>query len=95
MLSILGILNLLLDIVWFLVLTQVIISWLINFQVLNIYQPVVAQIWQGLNKILQPIYAPIRRLLPQTGTFDFAPMVVILGIMILRIILSKNGAALS
>ncbi len=83
MLSILGILNLLLYIVWFLVLAQVIISWLINFQVLNINQPIVAQIWRGLNKILQPVYAPIRRLLPQTGAFDFAPMIVIIGIMIL------------
>lgn len=94
MLSIFQILMLLLDIVYYIVVANIIISWLINFQVLNVRQPLVAQLWYGLQKILQPIYAPIRRMLPQTGGLDFAPLIVLIGVIILRIVLVNNAAAL-
>lgn len=56
MLSLFQILNLLLDIVWFFVIAHIIMSWLINFQVLNIHQPIVGQLWRGLNQLLAPLY---------------------------------------
>jgi len=40
--SLYQILMLLLDIVWFFIIAHVIMSWLINFQVLNLRQPLVA-----------------------------------------------------
>ena len=67
-------------------------SWLINFQVLNLRQPLVAQIWDGLNRLLEPIYAPVRRMLPNTGALDLAPLVVFIGIIIARDILIPNIA---
>ena len=88
MLSIFQILMLILDIIWFFIIAHVIMSWLINFQVLNLRQPIVAQIWDGLNRLLEPIYAPIRRVLPQTGGLDLAPLAVFLGIYILRILVN-------
>ena len=51
---------LILDVIWFIMIVHIIMSWLINFQVLNLRQPLVAQIWDGLNRLLEPIYAPIR-----------------------------------
>jgi YggT family protein len=92
MLSILQILFLILDVVWFLVLVQVILSWLINFQVLNLRQPLVAQIWDGLNRLLEPVYSRIRRVLPDMGGIDLAPLVLLLGIYALRIIITNNIA---
>ncbi|MEF9603473.1 YggT family protein [Paracoccus sp. PXZ] len=41
-------------------------SWLINFQVLNLRQPLIWQVWSGLNRLLEPIYAPVRSILPNT-----------------------------
>ena len=67
MLSLIQILLLILDIVWFIILAHVIMSWLINFQVLNLHQQLVAQIWYGLNRLLEPIYGPIRRYPAQYG----------------------------
>jgi YggT family protein len=92
MLSILQILFLILDVIWFLVLVQVILSWLINFQVLNLRQPLVAQIWDGLNRLLEPVYSRIRRVLPDMGGIDLAPLVLLLGIYALRIIITNNIA---
>lgn len=84
-------LMLLLDVVWFVMIAHIIMSWLINFQVLNLRQPLVAQIWDGLNRLLQPIYAPIRRMLPDTGSLDLAPLVVFIGIIILQRALANNA----
>jgi YggT family protein len=93
MTSLFQILMLLLDVVWFFILAHVIMSWLINFQVLNLGQQFVAQIWYGLNRILEPLYGPIRRVLPPMGGLDLAPLIVLLGVYALRIILINNAAA--
>ncbi|WP_187428418.1 hypothetical protein ROLI_043280 [Roseobacter fucihabitans] len=90
--SLFQILMLLLDVVWFFIIAHVIMSWLINFQVLNTQQQLVAQIWYMLNRILEPIYGPVRRILPQMGGIDLAPLAVLIGVMILRIVLINNQA---
>ena len=92
MTSLFQILMLLIDVVFFIVLAHIIMSWLINFGVLNLRQPVVAQIWDGLNRLLEPVYSPIRRMLPPMGGLDLAPLVVFIGIYAIRIILTNNAA---
>ncbi|WP_341863304.1 YggT family protein [Gymnodinialimonas sp. 57CJ19] len=92
MTSLFQILLLLIGVVKFIVIAHIIMSWLINFGVLNMHQPIVAQIWDGLNRLLQPIYDPIRRFLPNMGGLDLAPLVVILGLYALEIILRNNVA---
>ena len=92
MTSLLQILLLIIDVLWFIVIIHIIMSWLINFQVLNLRQPLVAQIWDGLNRLLEPVYGPIRRALPAMGGLDLAPLVVFIGIYALRIILTNNMA---
>lgn len=84
-------LQLILQVVWFVMIVHIIMSWLINFQVLNLRQPLIAQLWDGLNRILEPLYGPIRRLLPNTGGLDLAPLVVFIGIIILRQALANNA----
>ncbi len=93
MTSLFQILMLILDIAVFLILAQVIMSWLVNFQVLNIRQPLVRQIWDGLNRLLEPLYAPVRRILPPMGGLDLAPLAVLIAIYALQIILRNNIAA--
>jgi YggT family protein len=92
MTSIFQILMLLLNIVYFIVIAHVIMSWLINFQVLNLRQPLVAQIWEGLNRLLEPVYSRVRSVLPQMGGIDLAPLVVLIGVAVARIILMNNAA---
>jgi YggT family protein len=97
MYSIYQILDLVLGIFWFLVIAHLVMSWLINFQVLNIRQPLVNQAWNGLQAILRPIYQPIRslvqRLVPNLGGIDISPLVVMVVIMSLRIVLKNNVGA--
>ena len=92
MTSLFQILILLIGVAKFIVIAHIIMSWLINFGVLNMGQPIVAQIWDGLNRLLQPIYGPIRRLLPNMGGLDLAPLIVILGLYAVEIVLRNNVA---
>lgn len=93
MTSIYQILMLLLDILWFFIIAHVVMSWLINFQVLNLRQPLVSQIWYGINRLLEPLYAPVRRVIPNMGGIDLAPLVVLIAVAIARIVLVNNAAA--
>jgi YggT family protein len=92
MTSIFQILMLLIDVAFFIVIAHIIMSWLINFGVLNLRQPIVAQMWDGLNRMLEPVYGPIRNRLPVMGGLDLAPLIVILGLYVIEIVLRNNVA---
>lgn len=93
MTSLLQILLLILDVAQFIIIAHIILSWLINFQVLNVRQPLVSRIWDGLNRLLEPIYARVRQILPQLSGIDLAPLVVLLAVYALRIVLMNNAGA--
>lgn len=92
MTSILQILLMLLGVAQMIIIIHIILSWLINFQVLNLRQPIVASIWDGLNRLLEPVYGRIRQFLPDMGGIDLAPLVALLIVYALRIILINNAA---
>jgi YggT family protein len=92
MTSLFQILMLILDIAQFIIIAHIIMSWLINFQVLNLRQQLVASIWDGLNRLLEPIYSFVRRFLPNLGGLDLAPLVVLIAVYALRIVLVNNAA---
>lgn len=90
--SLFEILMLLLGIARFFIFAHFIMSWLISFNVLNVRQQFVAQIWYSLQRILEPVYGPLRRILPDLGGIDLSPIVALIGIEIIRILLINNYA---
>ena len=93
MTSLFQIILLLLDVARFFIFAHFIMSWLISFDVLNVRQPLVGQIWYTLQRILEPVYAPIRSVLPRMGGIDLSPIVALIAIEIIRIVLINNAAA--
>jgi len=73
-----------LNIVYWLVLIYVIFSLLVNFNVINLQNDLVRQIFHGINGLVEPLLAPIRRILPTTGGLDFSPLVLIILVIFLR-----------
>ncbi len=92
MLSLIQILLLVLGVAQFIIIVHIILSWLINFQVLSLGSPIVASIWDGLNRLLEPIYMRIRQFLPDLGGIDLAPLVALLVVYAIRIVLINNMA---
>ena len=84
MFVLLQIVDLLLWVVMWIIIIQAIMSWLVAFNVINTHNEVVRSIWIALDRLTQPLYRPIRRILPDFGAIDFSPMVVIILITILR-----------
>jgi len=80
-----------LNVIWFFIVAHFIMSWLISFNVLNFHQPIVSQIWQGLNRILDPIYSRIRQFIPNMGGLDLAPLVALLIVAALQYTLDYYG----
>lgn len=80
----LGITDYLLYLLGIVIVVQFVMSILISFNVINTYNEFVRAIWQALERMTQPLYRPIRRILPDFGTIDFSPMVVIILITISR-----------
>lgn len=81
------ILLLILGVARFMIFIHIIVSLLISFNVLNPHQPFVRAIWQGLEKLFEPIYTPIRKALPDTRPLDLAPIVLLIGIEVVRILI--------
>ena len=88
--SFLAIFNLAVNLVFYIIIIQAILSWLVAFDVLNLRQPFVWQIWSGLNRMTEPLYRPIRNVLPDMGGIDLSPLVVLFGLYALQIVVNNN-----
>jgi YggT family protein len=67
----------------------------VAFDVLNLRQPFVYQIWSGLGRMTEPLYRPIRRFLPDMGGIDLSPLVVLFGLYALQIVVNNNLAPIA
>lgn len=91
MAAILDVLLLVLRIATWVIIIQAVLSWLVGFNVLSIHNPTVRSIWGGLQAITEPVYRPIRNILPPMGGFDLTPMVVLLIIFFLERVIVRYG----
>ena len=73
----------LLTILWWVIIIQAILSWLIAFNVINLHNEFVRSVWHALGVVTEPIYRPIRRILPDFGALDLSPLVVLIILYIL------------
>ena len=62
----------------YVVIANVIISWLISFNILNTSNRIVYSILEFTYKLTDPIYNKIRRFLPHLGAFDISPIILLL-----------------
>ena len=63
--------------VWLIIL-QVVLSWLIAFNVINTSNRFVYMVGDFLYRITEPAMRPIRRILPNLGGIDLSPLVLLL-----------------
>jgi YggT family protein len=85
--ELLKIIDFILSILTWVIIIQVILSWLFAFNVLNTRSQGVRAIAIALDRITAPIYRPIRRILPDFGGLDFSPLVLLLVIQLLQMLI--------
>jgi YggT family protein len=84
MLAIIWLINNLFNLVWWLILASVVLSWLFAFNIVNVNNPTVRQISHGLSRATEPLLAPIRRILPSMGGLDLSPIILLILLEFLR-----------
>lgn len=89
MAAILDVVMIILNIASLMILIQAVLSWLVAFNVLSLRNPNVRSIWSGLERMTEPLYRPIRNILPPMGGFDLTPMVGILIIIFLQQVIRR------
>lgn len=87
LLTLLQIVDLLVSVIVFLVIVQFVLSLLIAFNVVNMSNQFVRAVYTAVSALLDPIMRPIRRIMPNTGSIDFSPLVLILGLQVIQIVL--------
>ena len=91
----LALIDILLMLLWLLgiiIVAQAILSWLVVFNVINTHNNFVRSLLYALDRITAPLYAPLRRIMPDFGGIDFSPLVVLLIIMALQRLLAGVAA---
>ncbi|WP_156416605.1 MULTISPECIES: YggT family protein [unclassified Sphingopyxis] len=80
----LDIVMILLNILWWIIIVQAVMSWLIAFNVINTHNDFVGQLWHVLDRITEPLYRPFRRIMPDFGGLDLTPMLVLILLIIMQ-----------
>ena len=73
-----------LDIYKWVVIAAVIVSWLTAFNVINSHNNFVRSLLHTLYVLTEPVFRPIRRIIPPIGGLDLSPIIVFLIIWFLQ-----------
>jgi YggT family protein len=74
----------------YVIIASVILSWLLNFGVVNYSNGFVKALWQGFSAVTEPLLRPIRRMLPSMGGLDLSPIILLLGCLFVRYVVLGN-----
>ena len=88
LIALVDIANLLLTILTWVIIIQVVLSWLIAFNVLNTGSNGVRTFAMAIDRLTAPLYRPIRRMLPDFGGIDFSPLVILILIQVIKKLLA-------
>ncbi len=90
MIALLQTISMILNLVWWVFLIMIIMSWLISFNVINTRNQFVAGLWRVVNAITDPILRPIRRIVPPVSGLDLSPIIVFLIIFFLQSFIAQD-----
>jgi len=89
------IIELLVQVFVMLIIIQFVIGLLFAFNVVNPSNDFLRQVYESINRLLDPVLRPIRNVLPQTGALDLSPLVLIVGLQVVLIVLRNIIAAIA
>jgi YggT family protein len=88
-LALITLIDLVVRVYFWIVLARVVLSWLIGFNVVNQFNPAVQAVQRFCYAATEPLLRPIRRLMPDLGGLDISPIVLLLGVELVRVLLVR------
>lgn len=87
--AVLDLILLILKLYTYVIIIVAIMSWLVAFNVINLYNSFVRSVWTGLNALTEPLLRPIRNVLPNMNGLDLSPIVLLLLIFLIQDVIIK------
>lgn len=84
MYALLELVSTLIELYIWVIIVSAILSWLIAFGIVDLRNLFIASLARFVSRLTEPVYAPLRRILPDLGGIDISPVVVILLLIFLR-----------
>lgn len=72
---------------WVIVIA-VVVSWLVAFGIVNVYNHVARSIVRGLDALTEPVFRQVRRIIPPIGGLDLSPLIVLIALQFLSYLIS-------
>lgn len=79
----------LLDVCFWIIIIQVVLSWLVAFQVVNLSNPQAANLVRLMERITAPVYNPLRKYIPAIAGIDISPIIIIFAIYLLKELVAR------
>ena len=89
MLSLLLLIDKVLEIYSWVIIAAAILSWLVAFGVINVRNQFIRVVVDLLYRLTEPVLRPIRRILPNLGGVDISPIILLLGLYFLESLLHE------
>jgi YggT family protein len=87
--ALLDVILLALNLYVYVIIFAAVLSWLVAFNVVNMYSDVVRSLWNVLTALTEPVLKPIRDVVPSFGGLDISPVVLLLLIFLLENIIQR------
>ena len=82
------------DLYIWIIIIGAIMSWLVAFNIINTTNQFVYMVIDFIYRITEPALRPIRRVIPNFGSVDISPIILILGLIFLQMVLGNLHRAL-
>ncbi|MEX2130304.1 MAG: YggT family protein [Pseudohongiellaceae bacterium] len=84
--SVVGVVSFIINIYFWAIIASVIMSFVMLFSGTMNPHPILRLIWQ----LTEPLMAPVRKIIPPMGGLDFSPMIIFIGIQLLKNLLIQS-----
>jgi YggT family protein len=89
LIPVLQVLSVALDLYKWAVIIWVVLSWLVQFNVINSHNQFVRTVGRALDQVVDPVLRRIRRFVPMFGNLDISPIILFLLILLVQLIIGR------
>lgn len=89
LIPLLQVLSVALDLYKWAVIIWVILSWLVQFNIINSHNQFVRTVGRALDQVVEPALRRIRRFVPMMGNLDISPIILFLIILLIQLVIGR------
>jgi YggT family protein len=89
LIPVLQVISVALDLYKWAVIIWVVLSWLVQFNIINSHNQFVRTVGRALDQVVDPALRRIRRVVPMMGNLDISPIILFLIILLIQLVIGR------